>query len=64
MPVRETLDHMLRHSGAVLAVAHGNPGRDRITTAKDSVDTARLQAAAAVGGLRFLARVVLSCSTW
>lgn len=64
LPVRETLALTLRHDGVAFALAHNHPGGSPTPSRDDVTATARVRAAAAEVGLRFLDHVVVTADDW
>ncbi len=64
MPVRETLNAVLRHDGRSFALAHNHPSGDPEPSNADRTATAEVRNAAGVVGLRFLGHVVVAGDEW
>jgi DNA repair protein RadC len=64
LPVRETLNAVLRHDGRAFAVAHNHPSGDPTPGEEDIRATAKLRSAARVVRLRFLDHVVVAGNEW
>jgi DNA repair protein RadC len=64
LPVREVVVAVLRRDGKAFALAHNHPGGDPAASPADFAATARIEAAAAAVGLRFLDHVVVTDTGW
>lgn len=64
LPVRETLQEVLRLDGRAFAVAHNHPSGDVTPSPEDVEITRRLAVAAPLVGLRFLDHVVVAGDEW
>ncbi|HYN95382.1 MAG TPA: JAB domain-containing protein, partial [Pilimelia sp.] len=64
VPVREVVVAVLRRDGRAFALAHNHPGGDPAPSAADVLATARVGAAAAAVGVRFLDHLVLTDAAW
>lgn len=64
VPVRETLNAVLRHDGRAFALAHNHPSGDPTPGPEDRRVTRALEAAAGIVGLRFLGHVVVAGDEW
>lgn len=64
VPVRETLNAVLRHDGRAFALAHNHPSGTPEPSDADRRATEEVKAAATVAGLRFLGHVVVTDDDW
>jgi len=64
MPVRETLNAVLRHDGSAFAIAHNHPGGATDPSEADVLATRRIADGARAVDLRFLGHVVVGDRGW
>lgn len=64
VPVRETLNAVLRHDGRAFALAHNHPSGTPEPSDADRRATEDVKAAATVAGLRFLGHVIVADDDW
>lgn len=64
VPVRETLNAVLRHDGRAFALAHNHPSGTTEPSDADRRATEDVKAAATAAGLRFLGHVIVAGEVW
>lgn len=64
LPIRETLNAVLRHDGRAFAVAHNHPSGTPEPSSADNESTRSLEAAARTVGLRLLDHLVVAQGGW